>query len=425
MGNVLSEKPQHFSSDAGYSEYVMGGGYLQTYHQRPITKQDPDDSIKWGGGKSAVQMGAKVLEDPYSKQMYITTAAGENIFISSGFPPKFKPSASQILQQATNFGRGPTAFITGSPLSPKITMFTSFDMSATRKWSAVQINNMSDFKHVMENDQARFDQSSGAYSGWRGQASINPFINRSADLWADFSDAERWVAGHVADALVPTLETLMDAVVPFSGAIAHFTGLDQPLEKGISNLKNKMKTDDVWQSGQQYDLDMSNLISDPRLPAFYHKIALQNSELQGANDFSNLPQQNNAQLIKKANMMQDENENVEVQTQANNLEATMERLKTALPSNSYIDPDQFRNVMQNAGTFQQKQNVINFFKKQLSDKVLPFIQNDPSLLMSPTDPMVNQGNPVMQGNNTLTFQQGEQTINGDYNHPYDKVTFRG
>ena len=92
-----------------------------------------------------------------------------------------------------------------------------------------------------KNDQTRFDQSSGAYSGWRGQASINPFINRSADLWADFTDAERWVAGHVADALVPTLETLMDAVVPFSGAIAHFADLDQPLEKGISNLKNKMK----------------------------------------------------------------------------------------------------------------------------------------------------------------------------------------
>lgn len=176
MGNVLSEKPQHFSSDAGYSKYVMGGGYLQTYKQRPITKQDPDDSIKWGGGKSAVQMGAKVLQDPYSQQMYITTPQGENIFISSGFPPKFKPQASDILQQARNFGRGPTSFLTGSPLSPKITMFTSFDMSATRKWTPVQINNMNDFKHVMENDQNRYDQSSGAYSGWRGQSAVNPFI---------------------------------------------------------------------------------------------------------------------------------------------------------------------------------------------------------------------------------------------------------
>jgi hypothetical protein len=123
-------------------------------------------------------------------------------------------------------------------------------------------------------------------------------------------------------------------------------------------------------------------------------------------------------------MMLQENQTVQIKNEEANLRNTMGRLKNVLP-NSGIDQHQFSAAMQNAQTFQAKQSVLQAFKKQLETKVLPLVQNNPSLLQQTDRSVVQDGIPVMNKDSSLSFQQGEQIINGDWSPESHQMNFEG
>ena len=116
MGNTLDSQPTKYSTDNPST--VMAGDWEQTYAQRPYTAADATDQFKWG--KSQMQIGAKMMQDPKTGEFYINTEAGQRIDMTTNGGKNFKPNAADLIKQARNYGRGPMVTFAGDPLHPRI-----------------------------------------------------------------------------------------------------------------------------------------------------------------------------------------------------------------------------------------------------------------------------------------------------------------
>ena len=378
MGNVLSQRPNNFSM---YEPLRVDGRYLQTYNQRPVTRQDNDDQIPLGGG--SVQLGVKVLQDMRNGQLYTKDPTGEKIYLSQGNPPRFLPNADQLIQKGSNFGRGPAVFITGSPLGPKVTMFTSSDMTEDRHYQPIRINNMQDFQFAMESGHGAGDFA-GKYAGYRGQAAVNPFLQRGDDFQSGLADAGRFVVHNVFKAYAKIPQMIMDDVLPMSGTIiGNLTGANQSLEnladRTATALTTPELTEKTYISGN-YDPKMANLIQDPRLERYFKHIQAQNYQFPDAPKFEEFPQETHAQMITKGRLMSKENAENYLREQtgivANNMLAVNKRFANSQDENLRQLTAGLRRSTNNA----DKLNVIRYFQNRLKQDVLPRVQNDDELV---------------------------------------------
>ena len=423
MGNVLTSRPTDFSVNA--PQKVMDDSYLQTYKQRPNTVNDPTDVIPWGSGKSTVQTGVKIIQSMQNGQLYVTTPEGQQVFLTQGTPPTPLGNASQLVSQGQNYGRGPAVMLTNSPLNPTITMFSSTDSTADRHYQPVVVNNMADFTHAMEQNQEQRDQSSGAFSGWRGQAAINPFLERGNDFFSGLADAGRFLGSVVTQFAVPALEMGMDELIPMSGTAFGALGLDSGLQKGMDNLNQLLIHGEQYKSAVTRDPALSNLISDPRLPSFFKQVQSQNQALAqqyGGNTFSKLPEETPQQMVAKGQQMFQENQNTVVQQQANQLSNLMTNMKKTLGTKTNFDFDAMSQGLAIATNNQARMNVMNHFSQELKQKVLPLLQKQSAVADSP--PVVPR-NTVQQDtslNAGPSFARRADVINGDYEHPTTRLT---
>ena len=426
MGNVLSGPPVHYSKEYGH-ERDTEGRYLQTYQQRPISSNDPDDQVSVG--KAKFQMGVKVLQDVQNGQMYVTSPAGQKVYLSHGNPPQFLPNASSLISQGANYGRGPAAFITGSPLAPRVTLFASSDMTASRQYQPIRINNRQDLKYALETGHMGQDLSA-KYAGSYGQSAINPFLKRGDDFESGVADAGRFLVDKTLGLWAGVPGMIMDAIQPGLGLVQgalQQAGLD-PFKNAADALAKEITTPDVTEANYQsgsYDPNMANVITDPRLESFFQQLQTENQNIPGANNFTYMGQENAQQMINKGRMMAQENQRVSVNDQINNLASNMLAVQSKFPNAKNIGLEQYEQGLKLATNNQQKLNVVNHFKKQLSTEYLPLVKNDPSLVQSLRKPVLFPLGLTPIQDQLHGLPEGLTTINGDYHHRPDETTVEG
>lgn len=422
MGNVLTSRPEQFSVNA--PEQVMGDSYLQTYKQRPNTTNDPTDVIPWGT-KSSVQTGVKITQSMQNGQLYVTTPDGNQVFLTQGNPPSPLGNASQLITKGKNYGRGPAVMLTNSPLNPTITVFSSTDSTADRSYQPVVVNSMADFTHAMEQNQEQRDQSSGAFSGWRGQAAINPFLERGNDFFSGLADVGRFVGSVVTKLAVPAIEMGLDDVLPFSGTVIGALGLDSGLQHGLDNLNELLIHGEQYKSAATRDPKLSNLITDPRLPAFFKRVQTQNEALSqqyGGSSFSNLPESSAAQMVAKGGLMARSNQDVVIKQQALQLSNLMTNMKKTLGTKTNFDFDAMSQGLAIATNNQARMNVMNHFSQELKQKVLPLLQIHPRASSLAPPPARSRPPQPVFSNPDESFERRAGVINGDYIHGTNQLT---
>ena len=424
MGNVLSRKPNQFSFDD--PTRVMEGRYLQTYRQRPITRMDPDDSLALGGGR--VQLGVKVLQSMNTGQFYVTDPAGQPIVLSGGNPPQFFRDAAERIQRGANYGRGPAVFISGSPLGPKVTMFASSDMTASRKYQPIRINNMRDFEFAMESGHAHQDYEN-EYAGYRGQAAINPFLLRGNDFESTMADVGRFVVDTTMRAWASVPEMIMDEVLPFSGTIlGGITGASDALQQGAQAVATSITTPAVTEANYvsgDYDPNMANLITDPRLGSYFRAIQAQNESQPGAMNFSNFPQETAQQQITKGRLLSKENQELYLREQTKRVADSMIAANSVFQNSQNANLRELTAGLRNAPDNAAKLNVIRFFQNRLKQDVLPRVSVGSDLYAQLNQDITGivDIDPISRHLADLT--NNPLSINGDFIPPQHTSTIQG
>ena len=376
MGNVL-EKPKYFSVD---DPQRIDNRYLQTYRQRPISRTDPDDAVPLG--QSRVQLGVKVLQSMNTGQLYTMDPAGHPVVLSEGNPPRFLPNAAELVTRGANYGRGPAVFITGSPLGPKVTMFSSSDMTASRAYEPIRINNLQDFQFAMETGHSETDWQN-PYANYRGQAAINPFLERGSDFESGLADAGRFVVHGFAKLWSKVPEMIMDEVLPMSGTlIGGLTGATDALgaaaDRAATALTTPALTERTYVSGD-YDPGMANIIRDPRLEPYFDTIQKQSEAFPDALNFAEFPQETHQQMITKGRLLSKENAEQFLRQETKTVSDTMLKVNRRFANSQDANLRELTNGLRNAPDNASKLRVIQFFQKRLKTDVLPYVSSDDEL----------------------------------------------
>ena len=423
MGNVLSQKPNNFSV---YDPQRIEGRYLQTYKQRPVTRQDTDDTLRLGGGE--VQLGVKVLQDMSNGQLFTKAPTGEKIYLSEGNPPRFLPSAARLLEKGSNYGRGPAIFITGSPLGPKVTMFSSSDMTEDRQYQPIRINNMKDFEFAMESGHSREDFS-GKYAGYRGQAAVNPFLQRGSDFQSALADAGRFVVHNIFKAYAQIPKMIMDEVLPLSGTIlggitGATGGLENLADRAATSLTTPSLTEKTYISGN-YDPNMANLIQDPRLERYFKHIQAQNFQFPDAPSFEEFPQETHQQMITKGRLLSKENAENYLREQTGIVSNNMLEINKRFANSQNDNLRQFKAGLRRSTNNAQKLNVIRYFQNRLKQDVLPKVENDPELVHMLSHDVHGMVDIDPVSTKVLDLTDHPLLINGDFDHRSLNQSFHG
>ena len=435
MGNTFGSKPTSYSDETKFGQTQtfgnqIGGSYMAAY------RQNSKDADRMNYGNTQLQFGAKIIQDsdpgPNQGQLYVVNNAGKRLYITHD--GQIAPYASEYVQQAKNYGNGPAVSITGSPLNPKYTMFYAQggDMHKGDGWTPIAINSTQDVEQAMRSGMQGLDIKTGKYSNMYGQASINPFgAKEGGDTWTGAGNFNRAVTGALSQVIVPAAEGFLDDVVPFASTVLGVTGANKAIQGGIDSLVAH-SGGKMYQSATQFDPEMSNIIKDPRLPA-YLKQAEDTSHSYiakyGPQDYiqtQKLAQETPQQQLAKARQLSQENENLYVQQQVQEMTDSSAKLQQILGDKA--DPQLWQNIktgLATAQTNQQKMNVINHFAKQIQSQVLPLLQNQPessgvashSAVSDPQkDPTITAsaqpGHPILSINGTNTTPPGKTHISG-------------
>ncbi len=436
MGNTFANKPTNYSDQTKFGDTQTfgnqaGGSYMAAYRQNSSSA----DSMAYGNTR--LQFGAKIIQDsdpgPHQNELYVVNNADKRLYITHD--GQLAPYASEYVQQAKNYGNGPAVTITGSPLNPQYSMFYAQggDEHKGNSWTPLTINSRKDIMEAMQSGMGGLDINSGKYSNMYGQAAINPFgAKEGGDAWTAGANFNRAVTGVVSQLIVPVAEGILDDFVPFASTLLGATGANKAIQGGIDSLVAH-SGGKMYQSTAQFDPAMSNIIKDPRLPA-YLKQAQDTSQSYitkyGASDYvqtQKLAQDTPQQQLQKARELSKENQDLYVQQQVQEMTDTAAKLQQMVGDKA--DPAIWQNIktgLATAQTNQQKLNVINHFGKQIQSQVLPLLgsssQTTASVPSSTTDgtsqdPTITAsaqpGHPVLSINGAHTTTPGKTYISGN------------
>ena len=422
MGNVADSKPQLYSVD-NRRPYVYGGGYMATYKQN----QANADSMQYGNTR--LQFGVKLIQDtdpgPRQGDLYVTDPNGKRLYFTHDNKPY--PQAALIIQHGQGFGNGPAVMITGSPLQPQYTMFTSKNADLhgpTNQWTPVPINNKADILKAMAQGP---HGTGGKYANMYGDASIDPFgAKEGRNAWTDINQVEHTIATVIGQVALPIAETALDSFLPGSSLLLQATGINKAIQGGIDSM---MAPPAEVPSGP-FDPQISNMIKDPRLPGYLQQVQDQSQQYiakYGATGYQasqGLAVSTPQQQIEKARDIAQENQDLYVQSQVQSMQDNITALKKILPPGS--GNDIFNNIntgLKLAGTNQQKLNVLNQFGGQIQKQLLPLVAKEspapaneshsvggapPDL--NPLTASAQVGHPVLSINGTDLRHPGQTTI---------------
>ena len=220
-------------------------------------KQGRGDRIPMGDGQ--IQMGAKILQNPETSELYVVDDRGHHWDLTSHGKPL--PNVIDRVKLAANYKQGPAVMITGPPTHPNYTMFSATDEDTGSFFHPVVVNNYSDLYHAVEH-RGNFAKDE---IGQIGFAAVNPFMERPRDVWSAVADENRAITNFGADLVVPVAEAVLDDFVPFASSVLNATGITDLLQHGLSDALHASYDRKEWESSTPFYPPMSNVITDPRL----------------------------------------------------------------------------------------------------------------------------------------------------------------
>ena len=377
MGNILDQKPNRYSSVQGTSQ-VMAGNYMQTYHQRPNVPGDSTDSVSWGDKGSNMQIGAKLILDNSTNELYIVNRQNQKVYVTENGVAK--PNAAAIVRSAKNWGRGPLVQFSGTPLHPKVYVYSGTDEQKGTYFQPHEINSMADFKHYLTIGNEGMGVS-GKYSGYYGQASVSgPFNKMGKDIYSWGADINRAVDAVTKAAAVPLIFEGIGNFVPGFSTAMQVTGVTDEVQKGFVNLMDGIAKRNRYAGSSNYDLSLSNALKDPRLKTDYSRIQQQNTatgkqfnvpSTPGSKATLAMPENTPQQIIEKARAIEGETDEIVIKTQTHELLKSIVLLKRAMPNYDFSYIDQMQSGLRASTNYSSSINIITHFAKRIQSNVLP------------------------------------------------------
>jgi hypothetical protein len=294
----------------------------------------------------------------------------------------------------------------------------------TNEWTPLAINNKGDIMKALAQGP---HGSSGKFSNFYGDASVNPFgTAEGRNAWTDINQAEKTFATIVSKIALPIAEIALDSFVPGASLALQATGLNKLMQGGIDNMMAPPKE---VPSGP-FDPQISNIIKDPRLAGYLKQVQDQSQQYiakygsSGYQASQGMAVSTPQQQIEKARQVAEENQSLYVQSQVQTMQNTIEKLKSMLPpgAGSTI----FNNIDTGLGlaqTDEQKMNVLNHFGGEIQNQLLPLIPRasessapQPSSAtgappdLNPLTASAQVGHPVLSINGTDLRSPGQNTI---------------
>ena len=429
MGNTLNNPPTSYSSSN--PSQMQQDAWTNTYTADPNAKTD---RIPWGNKGSHLSIGAKVLQQVPGVDLYVQNAQGKKFFITKG--GKQLPNAFDIIKNNDpNFGYGPLVEILGPPTSPEMYMWTGTEMTHGDAYKPVKINSMADLQNAITsntNPSIASPAIDHKHSGQYGDASISgPFQKMPKDLWSAVGEENRAIGTIGSQLVVPIAADVVGNFIPGFGAVTSATGLQQDLTDALTNTVNSLKKNMQYKGTSDYNLSMSNIITDPRLTNYYNEshAGYTNMAHQTQNHDPNvlgMPNDTPEQKILKARALEESAGSMQADINAKQLESLMAQTKLKYPKLSWNYFNQMSSGLALATTAQQKMNILNHF----SDKLIGQVKNAQALEQMeqsgavPSSPQ-KTGNSPLKGSGFQPISWNSLVINGSYHHEPGKVVIQG
>ena len=368
MGNVLDSAPTTYSADDPTK--MQQDEWLQSYRHDPLVKTD---RIPWGSKGSHLDIGVKVLQEVPGKDLYITNAQGQKVFISKN--GQQLPNAAELIRQSPAYGLGPLVEILGPPTNPSYYMWSGNQFTGGDHYKPVKINSMQDLQYAMTHqDNNQYDDNK--HSGQFGEASISgPFQKRPRDFWTGVADAEKFVGTVGMQLIVPIAAEVISTVVPGFGMITNALGLQNDLTNAIDNAQIAYQKSIQHKTPSDFQTGMASVITDPRLNSYFSdahsaytdmSVQTQNHDPTILRMRSETPEER----LLKARAMENAAADMQADQNTEQLESMMDQLKAKYPKKldwSYFD--QMQSGLKLANTPGEKLNVLGTFADKLTNDV--------------------------------------------------------
>jgi len=429
MGNMYDTAPTLFSKDEDKDNPTMHtGDYLQTY-------VNPTGGERFKIGKQSLHIGAKMIQDVKPpNDIYVVNKHGQKVWLSKN--GKMKPTAGKLLKQDPNFGLGPSVRLTGSPLNPKLEVFSSHDMSKTEQYMSVFINSEEDLRQALEKGHLGMDPSTGKFGMSYGQLAIDPFYKRPSDIWSGVASFNRGMNKFGTMFVVPAFETAVETLIPGFQTLSQLTGLHDVMQHGVEAF-NALADKQLYKGSEKYDLGLSNQVHDPRLKPYLERMKNQGQYFHGEDKSNsglrntlNMPESSQSDMLKKARELTGKNSKLFLAEQVNLFTETGEKLREIVGNNTTFNFMEMYSALRSANTPAKKMKVINHYTERFKTDLMPMIQKkmDEQQTLEPSEQTdkspTSQAQPSQSPQVSAPPQQtsswvhfNDSIINGDHPHP--------
>ena len=405
------------SKPENYNAFTMHKhDFMQTY------KADDEitgDYIPLGSGQ--VQIGAKILQDINSGELYITDKKGKKWDITE--KGKYRKSAKDIMLRAVNYGKGPALFIIGNPAHPKMLMANATDLDKGKWWTMVPVNNLKDMQHALRAGNEATNQ--GSSEKYYGQAAKNPFLHHGTDIWGAAGDITR-ATNAVGQAIgTKLLGAVADKVIPGVSLAMEASGINDAIQAVFDAAS---RTGDRYEYGHEYENNLADAIHDPRLPEYFEQV--RQTAIQNNARFPNetlrkglsMSSGSNSDMMFQIRKLQDGNRDAYADSQVASLIQTSDKLKKMLGGEAGINWFRMSVNLNKASSTEEKMKIVKDYQKIINDRALPVLQRKHAEIRQSRDiqAKLSSASSDVQGT-----EENRQIINGSYTHDHSQNVIQG
>jgi hypothetical protein len=421
MGNVYASAPDNYDI-----MQMHRSDYLQTYKNE--SNNSASNNIKLG--KHQLRVGAKIVSDLTTGQLYVSDKNGKKVWLSEN--GKMKKNSAELVKQAKNYGQGPAIRISGPITNPKYELFGATDMSEGVNYSAKQVKSAEDIRRIIELGHGGLNPDSGEFGASFGNAAVNPFVERPRDVWSGVADFNRGMDEVGRMFVVPVVEGAIETFIPGFGQISQLTGLHDILQSGLEQFIDFKAPEPA--GTQVFDTALAQQIVDPRVDDYLDKMKQQTAfnrnkypHNQEMIDSINLPENDPTMRFEKLRDLERINSKIYADESVKNLRATSNQFKEML-GNADLGDFEWSSIeagLNTADTPEQQMRVVNMFLGKFQNELFPILQKQQQSVEDDNDYDDEQPDSVQEPTTEEPKPDESDHINGDQNDKDDKGLIHG
>ena len=373
LNKVFEERPKTYDTTKTHE-----GDYMAAYeHNRKANYFEPED-IPIGGG--TLEIGAKILEDVMERpgEMYVMSEHGKKkIWLTEN--GVYKQDVSRLIRKADGYKAGPTMAILGTPSKPRYLMWAATDETEGEDWKPVEIKSYQDLQHYLELGHSNLEP--GKFAGSYGSLGVDVFEKKPSDVWTGVADFNRTTNAFA----LPVMDMVLDEFTGGMGSLfLQVTGIQNKIGEQLDKIavENEDISKGYTSNVTETDDNMSDFISDPRLPAYFAAVksqSAQNGRRFSSNDsgkeinkiVSRFHEGTPKWRMKKLRKLEEANLNLTGDVQMDTLRDTVAQLQQAVPN---YDWKSIQDDMKTANSAADKIQMVEKYGAEIQNNVMPLLQ---------------------------------------------------